>query len=190
MISHAVFAGDPDIISDFVLSPNTAIVGANYFTYTRLQSLFEADPPEAFTVSKVMKVEFPVLDGQSVSYAVLQFPSGAVNPPHTHPRGAEVLFLVKGSLQVGFVDTANKLYTQTLQPGDMFVFPTGLIHYQICGHNPAIVISAFRSANAGTVSIPATVFATGIDENILSKSFKTDIPTIEMLKFNIGKSLK
>ena len=110
MISHAVFAGDPDIISDFVLPTNTTIVGANYFTYTRLHSLFDADPPKAFTVSKATKVEYPALDGQSVSYAVLQFPSGAVNPPHTHPLGAELLFLVKGSLQVGFVDTANKLY--------------------------------------------------------------------------------
>ncbi|KAJ6927665.1 hypothetical protein NC651_011638 [Populus alba x Populus x berolinensis] len=65
-----------------------------------------------------------------LSYAVLQFPAGTTNPPDTHPRSAELLFLVDGSLQVGFVDTTNKLFTQTLQAGDMFIVPKGLVHFQ------------------------------------------------------------
>ena len=73
--------------------------------------------------------EFPALNGQSVSIAVLQYPAGSVNPPHTHPHSAELLFLLDGALEVGFVDTTNKLFTQTLQAGDMFVFPKGLVHY-------------------------------------------------------------
>ncbi|KAG5076344.1 hypothetical protein JHK82_055039 [Glycine max] len=32
---------------------------------------------------------------------------------HTHTRFAELLFTVEGTLQVGFVDTTNKLFTQT-----------------------------------------------------------------------------
>ncbi|KAG4909002.1 hypothetical protein JHK87_055118 [Glycine soja] len=31
---------------------------------------------------------------------------------HTHTRFAELLFTVEGTLQVGFVDTTNKLFTQ------------------------------------------------------------------------------
>ena len=129
-------------------------------------------------------VEFPALNGQSVSYAVLQYPTGSLNPPHTHPRSAELLSLVDGNLEVGFVDTTNKLFTQTLQAGDMFIFPKGLVHYQYNADptNPAIEISAFGSANAGTVSLPKTLFATNIDDTILAKSFKTDVPTIQALK--------
>ena len=54
------------------------------------------------------------------------------------------LFLLDGALEVGFVDTTNKLFTQTLQAGDMFVFPKGLVHYQInCDvKNSSIAISA------------------------------------------------
>ncbi|KAL5976507.1 hypothetical protein ACLOJK_020840 [Asimina triloba] len=72
----------------------------------------------------------------------------------------------------------------TLQAGDMFVFPKGLIHYQYnpAGKDSALAVSAFGSANAGTVSVPANVFATGIDEAILAKSFKTDIATVKKLK--------
>ncbi|KAL5765465.1 hypothetical protein ACOSP7_016082 [Xanthoceras sorbifolium] len=43
-------------------------------------------------------------------------------------------------------------------------------------------ISAFGSANAGTVSLPITLFATGIDNTILAKAFKTDVATIQALK--------
>ncbi|KAL5976504.1 hypothetical protein ACLOJK_020837 [Asimina triloba] len=182
-IVHVSNAGDPDISSDFLLPANLTVPDGNFFTFTGFRALVGGQPPAAFKVTKASAVEFPALNGQSVSYAVLQFPSGAVNPPHTHPRSAELLLLLDGSLQVGFVDTANKLYTQTLQTGDMFVFPKGLVHYQFNpdGNDDALAVSAFGSANAGTVSVPVSVFATGIDPVVLSKAFKTDTSTVMRL---------
>ncbi|MER8077783.1 cupin domain-containing protein, partial [Acinetobacter pittii] len=90
-----------------------------------------------------------------------------------HPRSAELLFLVAGSLEVGFIDTTNKLYNQTLQVGDMFIFPKGLVHFQYNAdtNGTATAISAFGSANAGTISIPTNVFTTGINDVILAKGF-------------------
>lgn len=66
----------------------------------------------------------------------------------------------------------------------MFVFPKGLVHYQYNSDakNSTIAVSAFGSANAGLVSVPNTVFTTGIDNGILAKSFKTDIATIQKIK--------
>ncbi|XP_058104079.1 germin-like protein 9-3 [Magnolia sinica] len=187
-IARTSNAGDPDIISDFLIPANVTIVDSNFFTYTGFRVLVDADPPTTFKVTKASMAEFPALNGQSVSFAVLQYPSGSVNPPHTHPRSAELLLLLQGSLEVGFVDTANKLYTQTLQVGDMFVFPKGLVHYQYNsdGKDPALAISGFGSANAGTVSVPGTVFATGIDNVILAKSFKTDDATVQMIKAGLA----
>lgn len=182
-------AGDADILTDFVVPANaTGPVDGNFFTFTGMRALMGAASPAAFKVTKASLAEFPALNGQSVSYAVLQFPAGTPNPPHTHPRSSELLFLVDGSLQVGFVDTTNKLFTQTLQAGDMFVFPKGLLHFQYNpdAQNPAVAISAFGSASAGTVSIPVTVFTTGIDDNILAKSFKTDVATIQALKAGLA----
>ncbi|CAL1377479.1 unnamed protein product [Linum trigynum] len=88
---------------------------------------------------------------------------------------------------VGFVDTAGKLYTQTLHVGDMFVFPKGLVHFQYnAGTSYAIALSAFGSASAGTVSLPGTLFATGIDDAVLAKSFKTDVGVIQKLKAGLA----
>ncbi|KAL6005273.1 hypothetical protein ACLOJK_005835 [Asimina triloba] len=196
--SPVTHAGDPDILSDFTLPPNTTVVDGNYFTYTAFRAaLLQAQPnspsQKKFTVTKTSLVEFPALAGQSVSYATLRYAAGSLNPPHTHPRSAELLLLLRGSLQVGFVDTANKLYAQTLYAGDMFVFPKGLMHYQYNSDNderslPALAVSAFGSANAGTVSLPWTLFATGIDEAVLAAAFRTDIPTVQKLKAAIASS--
>ncbi|XP_010068830.2 germin-like protein 9-3 [Eucalyptus grandis] len=179
-------AGDPDILTDFVVPPNVnnSNLNGSFFTYTGMRSLVGGNPPTTFTVTKASLNEFPALDGQSVSYAVLEFPAGSVNPPHTHPRGSELLFLIYGSLQVGFVDTTNKLFNQTLQTGDIFIFPKGLVHFQYNANQTdfAVAVSAFGSASAGLVSIPVTVFGTGIDDGILAESFKTNVTTIEALK--------
>ncbi|GMJ03375.1 hypothetical protein HRI_004006700 [Hibiscus trionum] len=152
-IVQIVLAGDPDILTDFLVPKNQNSLDGNFFTYSGMQVVVnETGFPANFTVLKASMVEFPALDGQSVSYAVLQYPASSVNPPHTHPRATELLFLIDGNLEVSFVDTTNKLFSQNLQCGDMFVFPKGLVHYQYNAdtNSPAVAISAFGSANAGT----------------------------------------
>ncbi|KAL2511077.1 Germin-like protein subfamily 2 member 4 [Abeliophyllum distichum] len=187
-IVQMVMAGDPDILTDFVLPPNLTSVDGNFFTFTGMRVLIGAPPPPTFKVLKASFAEFPALNGQSVSYAVLLYPAGSVNPVHTHPRSAELLFLAEGALEVGFVDTTNKLFTQTLQSGDLFVFPKGLVHFQYNADAkvPALAISAFGSANAGTVSLPNTLFNTSIDDNVLALSLKTDVATIQKLKAGLA----
>ena len=93
-----------------------------------------------------------------------------------------------GTLQVGFVYTTNKLFNQTLQTGDIFVFPKGLVHFQYNAdaNQHAVAIAAFGSANARTVSIAHTLFTTGIDDVVLAKSFKTNTTTIEALKAGLA----
>ncbi|KAH7541759.1 germin-like protein 9-3 [Ziziphus jujuba] len=187
-IAGTAKAGDPNILTDFIVPPNVTTVDGSFFTYTGLRAVIGAEPAKEFKVHKAGLAEFPALNGQSVSYAVLEYPAGTTNPPHTHPRSAELLFLANGALQVGFVDTTNKLFTQTLQAGDVFVFPKGLAHFQYNAdpQKPALAISAFGSANAGTVSLPTTLFATGIDDQVLAISFKIDVATIQKLKAGLA----
>ncbi|XVF69205.1 hypothetical protein PTKIN_Ptkin11bG0061900 [Pterospermum kingtungense] len=162
-IAQMALAGDADITSDFLVPLDMNIdINGNFFTYTGMRALVDGDFPTNFTVTKASMVEFPALNAQIVSYAALQFPASSTNPPHTHPCFAELLFLIVGTLEVGFVDTTNKLFTQSLQASDMFVFPKG------------------------TVSLLKTLFATDIDDNILAKSFKTDVATIQPLKSGLA----
>ncbi|XP_062170942.1 germin-like protein 9-3 [Alnus glutinosa] len=186
VIVQMAVAGDPDILSDFIVPPNVTVDG-NFFTFTGMRFLVGVGPSTTFKASKASLAEFPALNGQSVSIDVLEFPAGSTSPPHTRVRASGLLFLIAGSLEVGFVDTTNKLFTQTLQPGDMFVFPKGLLHFQYnAGTAPAIAIAAFGSANAGLVSLPNTLFTTDIDDNVLALSFKTDVATIQRLKAGLA----
>ena len=102
-------AGDPDILTDFIVPPYVTDVNGDFFTFTGMRALLGGFPT-VFKVTKAGLAKFPALNGQSVSYAVLEFPAGTTNPPHTHPRASELLFLTQGTLQVGFVDTTNKLF--------------------------------------------------------------------------------
>ncbi|KAL4562873.1 hypothetical protein LXL04_026904 [Taraxacum kok-saghyz] len=181
-------ANDPDILTDFITPNSTSVIDANFFTYNGLRAFYTPNPKN-FTVLKATMTEFPALNGQSVSYAVLQFPAGGVNPPHTHPRAAELLIVMMGTLEVGFIDTKNVLFNQTLQEGDMFVFPKGLVHFQYNrNHNQsAIAISAFGSANGGLVSVPKAVFTSGIDDNVVAMSFKTDVATVQKIELGLKK---
>lgn len=99
------------------------------------------------------------------------------------------LSLVNGILEVGFVDTKSMLYKQILKEGDMFVFPKGLVHYQYNRNrnDSATAISAYGSARAETVSVPESVFTTGIDVEMLANAFKTDIDTVKKIKEGITK---
>lgn len=178
----AVAASDPSLLSDF-FSANATKIDANYFTFHGIRKALSQNPPN-FTATKASLAQFPAKIGQSVSLALLQFPAGSVNPPHTHPRAAELLLLVKGRLEVGFVDTNNTLYSSRLEMGDSFLFPKGLVHFQFNSDadNSAVAVSGFGSADAGTVAVPSAVFGSGIDDAALALSFRTDVATVRKIR--------
>ncbi|WCJ25745.1 RmlC-like cupins superfamily protein [Euphorbia peplus] len=187
-ISNAIVtnAGDPDILKDFLvpLGVNPTNITGDVFTYTGFRQLVNVNVTgtTAFVAKATMK-EFPALEGQSVSVAALIYPPSGINPPHVHPRSAELLMVIQGELEVGFVDTTNKLFTQTLQVPDMFIFPKGLVHFQVNTKSdaPAYALGMFGSASAGTSSLPVSVFGSGIAPEILAEGFKTDVETISKL---------
>ncbi|MFS7937826.1 putative germin, rmlC-like cupin domain superfamily, rmlC-like jelly roll [Helianthus anomalus] len=140
----------------------------NYFTFTGMKPL---PYPSTFRVFKATMAGFPTLNGQSVSYAVLEFPNNTVNAPHMHPRASELFYVLMGSLDVTF-----------------FVFPKGLVHFQFNSdaNNAALALSAFGSASPGTVSVPNSIFNSTIDDNVLALSFKTDVATIQKIKSGLS----
>ncbi|KAK3034921.1 hypothetical protein RJ639_032321 [Escallonia herrerae] len=184
LASLHIAAADPDILVDYIVPPNATNVTADYFTYTGLRGLIGGATPANFTLTIVSMFEFPALNGQSVSYAFLQFPPLSVNSPHSHPRGSEILLLLSGRLDIFLVDTDFKLFTTTLDRGDMFLFPKGLVHYQYNSDpkNPATALAAFGSANFGRVTLPQALFTTSVPDIVLAKSFQTDIATIQKIK--------
>ena len=68
--------------------------------------------------------KFLGLNTLGISLACIDFAPYGLNPPHTYPRGTELLVVMEGTLLVGFVTSnPNKLFTKVLNKGDVFVFP-------------------------------------------------------------------
>lgn len=113
-------------------------------------------------------------------------PNGFI-PPHYHPRAAEILTVLEGSMEVGFITSYPnyKHYAKILQKGDVFVVPVGLAHYQRgVGAANTVVLSAVNSQNAGIVEVAGGIFGAKpvINSDYLSKAFRLDKKTVELLQ--------
>ncbi|KAG6539982.1 hypothetical protein Mapa_018683 [Marchantia paleacea] len=115
---------------------------------------------------------------------MLQYPPQTLNALHIHPRGSELLYIVQGVLDVGLVDSTNKLFTQTLHEGDLFAFPKGLVHFQINWDRNQTVkaVAGFSSSNPGLIRLPTNLFKSGISDAVLQKSFGVSADAIKSLK--------
>ncbi|KAJ4712621.1 Germin-like protein 9 [Melia azedarach] len=180
-------AGDPDILDDFLVPPGIDInnIAKQYFTYTGLRDFYVKSnlTGTESTVRRITKKVFPALEGLGVSVSKTLYPPLSITPPHYHPRSSELLVAVDGPLKVGFIDTRNKLYMQTLQPGDLFVIPKGLIHFVMysrddCGGG---TLGIFGSSNPGIITVGSSLFESGIKADMLAKAFKVDEETISKL---------
>ncbi|CAI0550744.1 unnamed protein product, partial [Linum tenue] len=116
-------------------------------------------------------------------------PFGSAITPVTVAQipGLNTLGISMGSLEVGFVTSNpdNRLISKTLQKGDVFVFPVGLLHFQRnVGHMNAVTISALSSQNPGVSTIANVIFGSkpDISTNILAKAFQVDKNIVQQIQ--------
>ncbi|MFS7970918.1 hypothetical protein Hanom_Chr09g00826561 [Helianthus anomalus] len=138
-------------------------------------------------VTSVTVAQLPGLNTLGISMARIDFAPWGINPPHTHPRATEVLTVIEGRLLVGFVTSnpENRLITQVLEKGDVFVFPQGLIHFQKnVGNGNALAIAGLSSQNPGVITIANAVFGSNpdIEVDVLAKAFQVDIKVVQQIQ--------
>jgi hypothetical protein len=93
------------------------------------------------------------------------------------------LFVLEGSLLVGFVSTDNKLFAVTVNAGDVFVFPRGLLHFELnVGKGNAAAIAALNSENPGVQAQAAALFGSGISDVVLEKAFGLSENAVKHIK--------
>ncbi|KAE8700960.1 Germin-like protein subfamily 2 member 4 [Hibiscus syriacus] len=201
----AVFSAaksDPDPLQDICVADASAGVKVNGFACKNDVVVTEADfffsglaKPAVInsTVGSVVTaanvVQIPGLNTLGVSLSRIDYLPGGLNPPHTHPRATEIIFVLEGELDVGFITTANKLYSKSIKKGDVFVFPKGLVHFQKNnGDAPASVIAGFNSQFPGTQSIAATLFAStpAVPDNVLTKAFQVGTKEVNKIKSRLA----
>jgi len=147
-------------------------------------------------VTPVSAANLPGLNTLGISIARLDFAPYGLIAPHTHPRASEVFTVLEGTIYVGFLTSnlpngGNKLFSKVLYKGDVFVFPQGLIHFQLnVGQAPAVAISGLSSQNPGVITVANAVFGSQppISVDVLSKAFQLDAHVIKYLqsRFAVG----
>lgn len=147
----------------------------------------EITNPVGSRVTPVTSAQVPGLNSLGISLARIDYAPWGINPPHTHPRASEILIVLEGTLEIGFITSSpdNRQISKVLQKGDAFVFPVGLIHYQRnVGSTSSAAIAAFSSQNPGVVSIARAVFgaAPDIASDILVKAFQVDNSVINFMQ--------
>ncbi|CAL1382733.1 unnamed protein product [Linum trigynum] len=201
-IASIAAAFDPSPLQDFCVAIDDPKLGvfvngkfckdpmqakADDFTFSGLDMAGNTSNAVGSNVTLVNVDRLKGLNTLGISLARIDYaPYGGLNPPHTHPRASEILVVVKGSLYVGFV-TSNppKLFTKTLNVGDVFVFPIGLIHFQLnVANTNAIAFAGLSSQNPGTITIANAVFGSdpAINPDVLTKAFQVDKNVVDYLQ--------
>jgi quercetin dioxygenase-like cupin family protein len=138
-------------------------------------------------VTTVNVDQIPGLNTLGISVVRIDYAPYGENPPHTHPRGTEILVVLEGTLYVGFVTSnpENRFFSKVLNKGDVFVFPIGLIHFQFnVGKTNAVAFAALSSQNPGVITIADAVFGSNppINPDVLAKAFALDQKVVENLQ--------
>jgi quercetin dioxygenase-like cupin family protein len=141
----AITASDADAIDDFCVADltsniilnglvcrNPATVNSTDFGFTGFEKAGNTDNSLGSAVTPGFAgVNYPALNTLGLALARIDYAKGGgLVPPHTHPRASEVLYVVRGTLYVGFIDTNDKLYSAVSHKGDVSLFPKGLLHFQ------------------------------------------------------------
>ncbi|EOA18496.1 hypothetical protein CARUB_v10007047mg [Capsella rubella] len=192
-------ASDPSPLQDFCIgvnNPSNALfVNGKFCKDPKLSGLDKSrsteSSPVGSNVTTVNVDQIPGLNTLGISLVRIDYGVNGQNPPHTHPRATEILLVQEGTLLVGFFSSSpdNRLFNKTLNKGDVFVFPEGLIHFQVnIGKQPAVALAALNSQNPGVIVISNTLFWSSppIDPNVLAKSFQLDPKVIMDLQKKIG----
>ncbi|GAV65095.1 Cupin_1 domain-containing protein [Cephalotus follicularis] len=170
------------------LCKDPKLVVAEDFFFSGLNKPGNTSNPLGWMATIVNVMKIAGLNTLGVSMVRLDYaPNGGLIPPHIHPRASEILVVLEGTLYVGFVTSNpnNTLFTKVLNKGDVFVFPIGLIHFQLnVGNTPAIAIAAFDSQNFGIIPIANAIFGSDppINPDVLTKAFQVDRNVVNYLQ--------
>jgi quercetin dioxygenase-like cupin family protein len=112
-------------------------VQADDFSFSGLHLAGNTSNAVGSRATTVNVAQIPGLNTLGISLVRIDYAPWGINPPHTHPRGSEILTVIEGSLEVGFVTSSpeNRLITKVLQKGDVFVGLLPLHVQQMVGTN-------------------------------------------------------
>ncbi|GMN36884.1 hypothetical protein TIFTF001_006369 [Ficus carica] len=163
-------------------------VTANDFAYSGLGVAGNTSNIISASVSPAFVSQFPALNGLGLSGLRLDLAPGGVIPLHTHPGANEMLVVLHGKLTVGFISSASNVpYVKSIKKGDTFVFPQGLLHFQLNDHKThALALAFFNSPFPGLQILDFALFANNLASALVEKTTFLDDAQVKKLKAALG----
>nr|QCO76338.1 germin-like protein [Tamarix hispida] len=177
-------------VSGFPCKPADMVAAADFISDALLRP-GNTDNVFKSAVTQGNAVTFPGLNTLGIALNRVDFAVAGLNPPHSHPRATEAGFVLEGKFLIGFVTSNNTLFSNVVHPGQMFVFPRGLVHFQRnIGKGKGLILTAFNSQNAGVDIIPTTLFASNppIPDFVLSQTFQINDKLVEEIRGGLANA--
>ncbi|GAU32959.1 hypothetical protein TSUD_358260 [Trifolium subterraneum] len=188
--SHATSSSFKDFCVANLLLPITpsgypckpqSLVTENDFVFSKLVPGVPIIPFNA-GVTSASVTNLPGLNGLGISASRVDIGINGTVPMHIHPDATELLILVEGQVTAGFI-TPTKLIVKTLNPGDVMVFPKGLLHFQVnSGVGKAYAFSAYSSSNPTLHILDLLLFGNDLPTPTVEKTTLLDAEQINKLK--------
>uniref|UniRef100_A0ACD5VG97 Uncharacterized protein n=1 Tax=Avena sativa TaxID=4498 RepID=A0ACD5VG97_AVESA len=171
-------------VDGFPCKPASTVVDDDFFS-----AVMVAPPstknPFGVNSTRATVSAFPGLNTLGVSITRTDLAPGGINPPHSHPRGSELVLVVKGEVLVGFTTSSNLLYSKVVKENELFIVPRGLQHYQLnVGTGDAVFMAMFDAQSPGLVVPTLGLFATkpAMPMEVLTKTFLLGADDIDVMK--------
>ncbi|KAH7543357.1 hypothetical protein FEM48_Zijuj02G0175700 [Ziziphus jujuba var. spinosa] len=132
-------------------------VTTNDFFFSGLDKPGNTSNRVGSNVTQLNVDKIPGLNTLGISLARIDYAPYGLNPPHTHPRGTEILVVIE----------------------------VGLIHFQFNkGYTNAVAFAGLSSQNAGVITISNAVFDSDprISTDVLTEAFQVDNNVIDYLQ--------
>ncbi|KAL1559595.1 germin-like protein subfamily 1 member 11 [Salvia divinorum] len=129
----------------------------------------------------------PGFNTMGQTFIRVEFALNGYLPPHTHPRASEVIYVLEGTMEVGFLTSYpdHKYYSKVLNKGDATIIPFGLVHtVRNVARGKSVITASFNSQNPGFIFVPDSLFAAkpAINSTYLAAAFKLDEKTVKDLQ--------
>ena len=191
-------SADPDQLQDFCVADLNASMSINGFPCKPASKVSAKDfffdlSKEGvtntsnlnFSITPANVLTFPAVNTLGIAMNRVDYGPGGLNPPHSHPRASESGVIIKGRVLVGFVTTQNVYYSKVLKPGEIFVIPRGLVHFQKnVGKGKALAYTSFNSHLPGAVILATTLFGSqpSMPNEVLNQAFRVEDSVINTIK--------
>uniref|UniRef100_A0ACD5W302 Uncharacterized protein n=2 Tax=Avena sativa TaxID=4498 RepID=A0ACD5W302_AVESA len=171
-------------VDGFPCKPASTVVDDDFFSALMVAAPSTKNPFGVNSTRATVSV-FPGLNTLGVSITRTDLAPGGINPPHSHPRGSELVLVVKGEVMVGFTTSTNLLYSKVVKENELFIVPRGLQHYQLnVGTGDAVFMAMFDAQSPGLVVPTLGLFATkpAMPMEVLTKTFLLGADEIDVMK--------